>query len=68
MEKLTKKLELQKKIKLNWCKKSNNLFSNLMRKNVITEDENNYFRINFKKATNLGKLYLLPRSIYRRYR
>ena len=47
MEKLTKKLELQKKIKLNWCKKSNNLFSNLMRKNVITEDENNYFRINF---------------------
>ena len=68
MEKLKKKLELQKKIKLNWCKKSNNLFSNLMRKNVITEDENNYFRINFKKATNLGKLYLLPRSIYRRYR
>ena len=40
--------------------KSNNLFFNLRRKNVITENENNYFRFNFKKATNLGKLYLLP--------
>ena len=27
---------------------------------MITENENNYFRFNFKKATNLGKLYLLP--------
>ena len=40
---------------------SNDLFSNLRRKNVITENENNYFRFNFKKATNLGKLYLLPK-------
>ena len=37
------------------------MFSNLRRKNVITENENNYFRFNFKKATNLGKLYLLPK-------
>ena len=29
--------------------KSNNLFSNLRMKNVITENENNYFRFNFKK-------------------
>ena len=28
---------------------------------MITENENNYFRFNFKKATNLDKLYLLPR-------
>ena len=41
--------------------KSNNLFSNLRRKNMIAENENNYFRFNFKKATNLGKLYLLPK-------
>ena len=36
--------------------KSNNLFSNLRRKNVITEKENNYF-----KTTKLSKLYLLPK-------
>ena len=28
---------------------------------MITENENNYFRFNFKKATTLGKLYLLPK-------
>ena len=28
---------------------------------MITENENNYFRFNFKKATNLGKLYQLPK-------
>ena len=28
---------------------------------MITENENNYFRFNFKKGTNLGKLYPLPK-------
>ena len=42
-------------------RKSNKLFSNLRWKNVITETENNYFRFNFKKATNLSKLYILPK-------
>ena len=28
---------------------------------MTTENENNYFSFNFKKATNLGKLYLLPK-------
>ena len=28
---------------------------------MITENENNYFRFNLKKTTNLGKLYLLPK-------
>ena len=55
------KLELQKKIKMSWWKKSNNLFSNVRRKNVIIKNENNYFRFNFKKATSLCKLYLLPK-------
>ena len=41
--------------------KRNDLSSNLRRKNVITENENNYFRFNFKKAANLGKLYLLSK-------
>ena len=59
MKKLTKKLELQKKVKLSWSKKVM-IFLDLRRKNVITRKENNYFRFNFKKATNLGKIYLLP--------
>ena len=45
--------------------KSNNLFSNLRRKNVITENENNYFRFNFKKTTNLGELYLLLKGLHK---
>ena len=61
MKKLTKKLELQKNIKLSRWEKSNYLFSNLRRKNVITENENNYFRFDFKKPTNLGKFYLLSK-------
>ena len=40
--------------------KSNKLFSNVRRKNVITENENSYFKFNFKKVTNLGKLSPLP--------
>ena len=28
---------------------------------MISENENNYFRFNLKKATNLSKLYLLPK-------
>ena len=38
-----------------------NMFENLQRKSVIKEREKNYFKFNFKKGTNLGKLYLLPK-------
>ena len=38
---------------------SNKMFENLQRKSVIQEREKNYFKFNFKKATNLGKFYLL---------
>ena len=38
---------------------SNEMFENLQRKSVIQEKEKNYFKFNFKKATNLGKLYAL---------
>ena len=34
--------------------KSNDLISSLRREKVITENEKNYFRFNFKKATILG--------------
>ena len=37
------------------------MFENLQRKSVIQEREKNYFKLSFKKATNLGKLYLLPK-------
>ena len=40
---------------------SNKMFENLQRKSAIQEREKNYFKSNFKKATNLGKLYLLPK-------
>ena len=40
---------------------SNKLFRNLKTKGSITEKELKYFPIEFKKATNLGKLYLLPK-------
>ena len=39
----------------------NKPFSNLRRKNAITENESNYFRFNFKNAINLGPLYVLPK-------
>ena len=31
----------------------------LKKKPAITEKEKNYFKLNFKRATNVGKLYLL---------
>ena len=40
---------------------SNKLFRNLKTKGSITEKELKYFTIKLKKATNLGKLYLLPK-------
>ena len=40
---------------------SNKMFENLQITSLIQEKEKNYFKFNFKKATSLGKLYLLPR-------
>ena len=40
---------------------SNKLFGNLKNKRGITERKLKYITIAFKKATNLGKLYLLPK-------
>ena len=37
------------------------MFEDLKKKTVITEKEKNYFKFNFKKATNAGKLYLQPK-------
>ena len=46
---------------VNLVEQSNKMFENLQRKSMIQEREKNYFKFNFKKATNLGKLYLLPK-------
>ena len=69
-EKTYEEIKITEKDQVELVEKNNNLFSNLRRKNVITENENNYFRFHFKKATNLGKLYLLPKiytKLFARY-
>ena len=40
---------------------SNKMFSNLKRRGFLTEKQMKYFTYEFKKATNFGELYLLPR-------
>ena len=60
-EKTYEEIRITEKGQVELLEKSNDLFSILRRKNVITENENNYFWFNFQKATNLGKLYLLPK-------
>ena len=40
---------------------SNNMFLNVKRKGLISQKELKYFTYEFKKSTNLGKLYLLPK-------
>ena len=46
---------------VNLVEQSNKMFENFQRKSVIQEREKNYFKFNFKKATNLRKLYLIPK-------
>ena len=46
---------------VNLVEQSNKMFENLQRKIVIQEKEKNYFKFNFRKVTNLGKLYVFPK-------
>ena len=41
--------------------KSNTMFQSLRRKDLITEKELKYFSYQYKKLTNFGKMYLLPK-------
>ena len=41
--------------------KTNKIFKRLCSRKLISEKELKYFTYNFKKATNLGKLYFLPK-------
>ena len=54
-------VSLKKKIFHDLSEISNKLFRNLKSKGGITEKQLKYFTIDFKKATHLGKLYLLPK-------
>ena len=54
-------LILEKKCCKILAETSDKLFRNLKSKGGITEKQLKYFTIDFKKATNLGKLYLLPK-------
>ena len=54
-------VQLSEKYLLKLLEKSNSMFEELKKKTVITEKEKNYFKFNFKKATNVGKLYLSPK-------
>ena len=56
-----KDVDFKEKMLQDLAETSNKLFRNLKNKGGITEKELKYFTIDFKKATNLGKLYLLPK-------
>ena len=47
-EKIYEEITITEKDQVELVEKSNDLFSNLRRKNVITENENSYFRFNLK--------------------
>ena len=60
-----KDIDLKEKILQELAETSNSFFKNIKKKGFITERKLKYFSIEFKKATNIGKLYLLPK-IYKR--
>ena len=41
--------------------KSHSIFQSLRKQKLITEEELKYFTYKYKKATNFGKMYLLPK-------
>ena len=58
--KVYQKVRFSENILTNLVEKSNTIFKNLRRKDVISEKELKYFSFEYKKTTNFGKLYLLP--------
>ena len=56
-----KKVQISENDLVKLVEKSNCFFDEMKRKGVIGEKERNYFKINFKNATNVGKMYLLPK-------
>ena len=59
--KVYQEVRFSENILTDFFEKRNTMFKNLRRKGVILEKELKYFSFEYKKATNLGKLYLLPK-------
>ena len=57
-----KDVNLDKDLIPNLTEKSKSLLKSLKRRQLITEMTFKYFRFEFKKICNLGKLYLLPKN------
>ena len=55
------------KILQNLVDKNNQMFRSLKSQGKINEKELKYFTYEYQKATNLGKMYLLPK-IHKSYR
>ena len=60
-----KEVKFNENILTGLVEKSKKIFNSLCSHMLISESGLNYFTYNFKKATNLGKLYFLPK-IYKR--
>ena len=56
-----KEVKVTEKDLVDLVDKSNKIFANLERRNIIQEKEKNYFKFNSKEATSVGKFYLLPK-------
>ena len=56
-----KDINFKKTILANLVDESNRIFKGLYTRKFIMEKELKYFSYDFKKTTNLGKLYLLPK-------
>ena len=54
-------VKFNENIRTDLVAKSSNIFKRLCSHKLISEKELEYFTYNFKKATNLGKLYFLPK-------
>ena len=56
-----KEVKFNENILTGLVEKSNRIFNRLRSHGLISESELKYFTYNFKKATNLGKFYFLPK-------
>ena len=59
--KVNQVVKLSRNVLIGPVEKTNTMFTNLRRTDVILEKEIKYFSLEYKEATNLGKLYLLPK-------
>ena len=61
------KINFREKLLFELVEKSIEYLRDLKKKGFISEKELKYFLFEFKKATNLGKMYLLPKLHKRLY-